>query len=359
MSFPIRSVIAATGSYIPPTKISNESFANHRFYDQEGLPLRHDQATVIEKFKAISGIEERRYAQSDQQASDLGFLAAQNALESSGIDPESLDYLIVAHNFGDIAPGTNRTTQVPSLASRIKARLQIKNPACVAYDLAFGCPGWLEGVIQANYYIRAGDARRCLIIGSETLSRITDPFDRDSMLFGDGAGALILEAATGGNAGVLAHCTQTHAFEHAQLLSMGVSNAPQQADSQDLFMKMNGRKLYELALNHVPLVIKLALDKAAIPLSAISKVLIHQANEKMDRAILHRLFKLYDMPLPPEALMPMTLSWLGNSSVATIPTLLDLLLKGSLESHQINPDDQVVFASVGAGMNINALVYRF
>ena len=359
MSLPIQSVITATGSYIPPVRISNQSFANHHFFDQAGVPLQHDQATIIEKFKAISGIEERRYAQSDQQASDLGFLAAQKALESSEIDPESLDYLIVAHNFGDIALGTNRTTQVPSLASRIKAQLQIKNPACVAYDLAFGCPGWLEGVIQANYYIRAGDARRCLVIGCETLSRITDPFDRDSMLFGDGAGALILEAATEGKAGVLAHCTQTHAFEHAQLLSMDRSYAPQQADSQDLFMKMNGRKLYELALNHVPLVIKSALEKAAVPLSAISKILIHQANEKMDRAIMQRLFKLYEMPVPTAALMPMTISWLGNSSVATIPTLLDLLLKGDLDSHQINPGDLVVFASVGAGMNINAMVYRF
>ncbi|MFD1143735.1 3-oxoacyl-ACP synthase III family protein [Larkinella insperata] len=359
MSLPIQAVISATGCYLPSVSIRNESFANHHFLERDGSPLRHNQNTVLEKFQAISGIEERRYAQPDQQASDLGFLAALNALDSSGIDPESLDYLIVAHNFGDVAPNSNRVTQVPSLAARIKARLGISNPSCVAYDLVFGCPGWLEGVIQAQYYIRSGDARRCLIIGCETLSRVTDPYDRDTMLFSDGAGALILEAASGGRAGVLAHCTQSHAVEHAQLLSMDRSNAPDQAGQQDLFMKMNGRKLYELALNQVPLVIKAALDKAGVPLSSISKVLIHQANEKMDRAILHRLFGLYGLPIPSSALMPMTISWLGNSSVATIPTLLDLLLKGALDSHQINPGDQVVFASVGAGMNINALVYRF
>ena len=124
-------------------------------------------------------------------------------------------------------------------------------------------------------------------------------------------------------------------------------------------MKMNGRKLYEFALSKVPLVIKAALEKAGLPLSAITKVLIHQANEKMNTAILERLFKLYGLPMPSAELMPMTISWLGNSSVATIPTLLDLILKGHLATHQLNSGDTVVFASVGAGMNVNAVVYQF
>ena len=359
MNYPVKAVIAATGSYIPTVKMSNEAFADHHFYDRNGLPLLQEQAVILEKFKSISGICERRYAQPDQQASDLGFLAASNALDSSGIDPESLDYIIVAHNFGDVAFGSNRVSMVPSLASRIKALLQIRNPNCVAYDLAFGCPGWLEGVIQASYYIRSGDARRCMVIGTETLSRVTDAHDRDCMLFGDGSGAVILEAADDHRGGILAHCTQTHAHEYAHLLSMQPSNAPLQADSQDIFMKMNGRKLYEFALTTVPVAIKATLDKAAVPLSAINKVLIHQANEKMDAAILQRLFKLYDMPMPADDLMPMTISWLGNSSVATIPTLLDLILKGNFDNHQIHPGDNIVFASVGAGMNVNAMVYQF
>ncbi|RIV23367.1 ketoacyl-ACP synthase III [Fibrisoma montanum] len=358
MTHPVKAIIAATGSYIPTVRMSNEAFANHRFFDRDGLPLQHRQDVILEKFKSISGISERRYAEPEQQASDLGFLAAKDALDSSGIDPESLDYIIVAHNFGDVAFGSNRVSMVPSLASRIKALLQIRNPNCVGYDLAFGCPGWLEGVIQASYYIRSGDARRCLVIGTETLSRVTDSHDRDCMLFSDGSGATILEAADD-QVGVLAHCTQTHAHEYAHLLSMQPSNAPLQADSQDIFMKMNGRKLYEFALTNVPVAIKAALDKAAVPLSAISKVLIHQANEKMDAAILQRLFRLYDMPMPADDLMPMTISWLGNSSVATIPTLLDLILKGNLDNHHLNPGDTVVFASVGAGMNVNAVVYQF
>lgn len=359
MTHPIRAAIVASGSYIPDITIRNEDFLQHRFFDRNGVPLGTDQATLLAKFKAITGIEERRYAQPHQQASDLGYLAARNALESSAIDPQSLDYLIVAHNFGDVAPASNRTNQVPSLASRIKAQLGITNPACVAYDLAFGCPGWLEGVIQASYYIRSGDASRCLVIGTETLSRVIDPHDRDSMLFSDGAGAVILQASQRGDEGILAHCSQTYACEYADLLSMNHSNACESTDGSDLYLKMNGRKLYEFALNHVPLVVKAALDKAHLSLSAIDKVLIHQANEKMNGAIVDRLFKLYDLPMPSPQAVPITIAWLGNNSVATVPTLLDLVLKGAIADQQIQKGDKVVLASVGAGMNINAVVYQF
>lgn len=353
----IQSVIVATGSYIPEIKVSNRDFITHTFYEKDGLPIKKDTALIVDKFKSITGIEERCYARADQKASDLGYLAAQQALESSGIDKESLDYIIVAHNFGDVTYKSNRVDLVPTLASRVKYLLQIKNPDCVAYDLPFGCPGWLEGVIQANYFIRSGDAKRCLVIGAETLSRIIDPHDRDSMIYADGAGAVILEAAKNGK-GILSHKTQTHASEHAMLLSMDHSFKNQE-NNDDLFIKMNGRKLYEFALTHVPQVVKTALDKVNTHISEISKILIHQANEKMDEAIVQRLFKLYDLEFTNPSIMPMSISRLGNSSVATIPTLLDLVLKGKMKDQSINAGDKVVFVSVGAGMNINAVVYQF
>lgn len=355
---PIRSVILGTGRYVPAVRVSNDQFAQHTFFHKNGSALPQPSDELLQAFTAISGIHERRYAQPQQQASDLGFLAARDALESTGVDPESLDYLLVAHNFGDVAYGRNQSSMVPSLASRIKAQLAIKNPNCIAYDLTFGCPGWLEGVIQANYYIRSGDVRRCLVIGTETLSRVVDPYDRDSLLFGDGAGAVLLQAQPSATAGIIAHSTQTHAHEHAHLLAMDRSYAAQLTNQESLYMKMNGRKLYEFALSQVPPLIKATLDKAGLPLTAVSKVLLHQANEKMDVAILQRLFKLYGLAAPSLDLMPMTISWLGNSSVATIPTLLDLIWKGELAPHQFQAGDVVVFASVGAGMNINAVVYR-
>ena len=354
----IRSVIRGTGSYIPDMKVANDDFLNHVFLEKDGTSLNKNIADVIRKFKEITGIEERRYATPEQKASDMGFLAAKDALESSGLDKESLDYIIVAHNFGDVVNNLNRIDLVPTLASRVKFLLQIKNPDCVAYDLPFGCPGWVEGLVQANYFIRSGDAKRCLVIGTETLSRVIDPHDRDSMLYSDGSGAAILEGSSE-NKGILAHKTQTHAIEHAMLLNMDHSYSPVLRKNNDIFIKMNGRKLYEFALNHVPLVVKAALDKAKTPISAIKKILIHQANEKMDNAILERLLKLCGAENLSVGLMPMTISWLGNSSVATVPTLLDLILKGKMPEHSIHPGDKVVIASVGAGMNINAIVYQF
>lgn len=353
------SVITATGSYIPETIVKNENFLNHHFYSKEGVAIPKTNTEIITKFKEITGIEERRYAQPEQKASTLGYLAAKAALESSGIDKESIDYVIVAHNFGDIEPGSNRVDTVPSLASRIKQQLEINNPDCVAYDLPFGCPGWVQALIQADYYIRSGDAKRCLVIGTETLSRIIDPHDRDSMLYGDGSGAAIVEASEAEQKGIIAHKTRTFAVDYAMLLAMGPSYTSQYPHPDDRFVKMNGRKLYEFAITKVPALIKDTLDKAGIALTEIKKVIIHQANEKMDQVILDRLFKLYGLPAPDKELMPMSIQWLGNSSVATVPTLLDLLLKGKMKDHKLNPGDKVIIASVGAGMNINAVIYEF
>lgn len=351
-----RSIIIGTGSYIPDINVINASFNNNIFFEKDGTKLTRSNESVIEKFSEITGIKERKYARPDQQASDLGYLSAEDAITSSGIDRETLDYIIVAHNFGDVSYEGNRSSLVPSLASRIKALLKIKNPDCVAYDLPFGCPGWIEGVIQANTFIKAGDAKRCLIVGTETLSRVIDPHDRDSMIYSDGSGAVIIEAHEGGE-GIIAHKTQTHAVDQAMLLHMGSSYSP--VIKNDLYIKMNGRKVYEFALNFVPLVIKNVLDKTGTDITEIKKVLVHQANDKMDAAILERLFKLYGHDSIPEGIMPMTISWLGNSSVATVPTLLDLILKGNLPDHTVLPGDKVIMASVGAGMNINALLYQF
>lgn len=358
MNVSIKSVIAGTGSFVPKNIVPNSYFLNHNFYEKDGEKILRDNSEIIDKFKDITEIEERRYADSNQQASDLGYLAGLDALKSSGIDPETLDYIIAAHNFGDIPTGTTRPDVLPTLASRIKHKLGIKNPDCVAYDLPFGCPGWLQGMIQADYFIRSGDAKRILVIGTETLSRVTDPHDRDSMIFADGAGATILEARTNSTAGILTHKTQTHTSDEAYYLYSGTSSNPD-SGSDETYIKMDGRKIYEYALKNVPLVIQQTLEKSGTDISDVKKVLVHQANGKMDEAILKRLFKLYGIREVSHEVMPMTISTLGNSSVATIPTLLDLIMKNKMDLHTFNPGDKVVFASVGAGMNINAMVYQF
>ena len=358
MSTIIKSVITGTGSFVPENIIPNKDFLEHRFYEKNGEPILRENEEIIEKFKDITEIEERRYANKEHGASDLGYFAGKAAIDNSGIDPESLDYIIVAHNFGDIAPDSTRADVLPALASRIKHKLGIRNPDCVAYDLPFGCPGWLQGMIQADYFIRSGDAKRILVIGTETLSRVTDPHDRDSMIYSDGAGACILEGKENSNEGILAHKTQTHTSEEAYYLYSGKSSNPDLI-SDEKFIKMDGRKIYEYALKNVPLVIQQAIEKSGSSITDIKKVLVHQANGKMDEAILKRLFKLYGLKDIPSDVMPMTISEFGNSSVATVPMLLDLILKNKMKGHQIKKGDRVVFASVGAGMNINAMVYQF
>jgi len=343
-----------SGSYIPSHKIANADFADHLFLDENGLPFK-EPASVIEKFKAITGIEERRYADPDQVASDLAFLAGQRAIEDAGIAAETLDYIIVAHNYGDVQAGKIQSDTVPSLASRVKKKLGISNPKCVAYDLLFGCPGWNEGVLHANAFIKSGMAKRCMVIGAETLSRVIDPFDRDSMIYADGAGAVIIEATTT-DQGLLSHESATYALEEVNFLNFGSSY--QQEQNPDIrYIKMKGRKIYEFALSKVPLAMQACLQKADIDITAIKKILIHQANEKMDEAILMRFYALYDT-VPPPDIMPMTIHTLGNSSVATIPTLYDLIARGQLDNQSLQEGDIILFASVGAGMNINAFTYR-
>lgn len=354
----LNSVITGTGSYIPKNIISGNAFLNASFYDN-GVKLEKENSEIISKFSEITEINERRYVDDEQVSSDIAAIAAQNAIDDAKIDKESLDHIIFCHNFGDVKKGSNRMDILPSLAAKIKQRLQIENPDCVAYDLIFGCPGWVQGAIQANYLIQSGDAKRVMVIGAETLSRIIDPHDRDSMIFSDGAAAVIFEAREDdAPLGIIAHKTQTYAATHASLLVMGKSNNPNEQNG-NAYLKMNGRKLYEFAVSNVPQVVKKAIDKAGISITDIKIVFIHQANGKMDNAIMKRVFKLYDLDTVPDNLVPMTISWLGNSSVATIPTLLDLVRKGKVEGYKINKGEYAIFASVGAGMHINAFVYRF
>jgi 3-oxoacyl-[acyl-carrier-protein] synthase-3 len=352
------SIIKGTGSYIPEVLVKNTDFLTSEFYDSEGQKIESSPKEIIEKFHKITNISERRYVTKEYVTSDIAAFAAANCISSANIDKETIDYIIVAHNFGDVKNTDRKSDIVPSLASRVKYKLNIKNAATVAYDIIFGCPGWLQALIQANYYLKSGDAKRVLVIGAEVLSRVSDPHDRDSMLYSDGAGAVLLEAENCKNPkGVLAYSSYTYTDGLAYLLGMGRSYKKDYFPQ--LFLKMNGRKLYEFALTYVPTVVKECIDKAKLKFNQIKKILLHQANEKMDVAILQRLFALFSIKEIDLSIMPMTIDKLGNNSVATLPILLDLILKGQLENHKIEKGDNVVFASVGAGMNINAVAYRF
>ena len=348
--------ITGTGSYIPEIVQDNSKFLDRNFFDNEGNRIGTKNEEIIEKFQKITGIRERRYAKNELNTSDIAYLAAKEAIKNSKVDPEKIDYIILAHNFGNASNNSTQVDVFPSLAVRVKNLLKIKNPKCVAYDILFGCPGWLEGVIQGYGFIKARMAERCLVIGADTLSRVVDVNDRDSMIFADGAGATIIEK-TDEEGGILSHNTASYTDDEVFYLFYGKSYNPQ-ADEKTKYIKMRGRKVYEFALTNVPSAMKECLDLANTDISEIKKILIHQANAKMDDAIVKRLYKLFNEESP-DKIMPLTVDRFGNSSVATVPTMFDLIVRNKLGDHKIEKGDKIIFASVGAGMHINAMVYQY
>ncbi|HCV51690.1 MAG TPA: 3-oxoacyl-ACP synthase, partial [Saprospirales bacterium] len=224
----LRTRIKSIAHYVPEQIVTNDYLTKYMDTSDEWIRER-------------TGIEERRYVDNKMKNSDIGTIAAERAIKDSAIDPEKIDYIIVGHNFGDVRDGYTQCDLLPSIASRIKYNLKIKNPNCVAYDVIFGCPGWLQGVIQADMFIKAGEAKTCLVIGSETLSRVVDPYDRDSMIYSDGAGACILELADDNDRGILSHAAQSFTFEEAYHLYYGSSFNPAE-DQGTNYIKMHGRK---------------------------------------------------------------------------------------------------------------------
>ena len=354
----LNTIITGTGSYIPTVRISNSEFTRQTFFEKDKSRIDSPGEIVVDKFRDITGISERRWVTEDQTNSDIAAIAGREAIKDAGIDPESLDYIIVAHNFGDVIKGTIQSDSLPCLASRVKHLLRIKNPSCVAYDILFGCPGWIQGIIHADSFIKTGLAKKCLIIGSETLSRVVDNYDRDTMIFSDGSGAAVVEVVESDKkSGFLTSATVSNTIDEAYYLYLGQSNAPD-SNPDVRYIKMHGRKIYEYSISHVPSAMKAALDKSGIPIGEVKKILLHQANEKMDQAIAQRFYRLYGMRPEISQVMPMNIHELGNSSVATVPTLYDMILKGALKDHNIDKGDIIIFASVGAGMHINAFIYR-
>lgn len=360
MAKQIYTRIIGTGSYLPSKIVVNRDFMDNQFFDgTTKKPFDKSNEEIIQKFQEITNIDERRYAADNQLTSDLAVLAVQDACNSSGVSLDSLDFIIVSHNFGDIKEKNVRIDVLPSLANKVKMKLKIQNPACICHDVISGCPGWTQSMIVADAYIKSGTMKRGVVVGADVLSRISDPHDRDSMIYADGAGATIVEGVESDSpTGLISHASRSDSADYAKLLTLGSSNNPN-TPGNELWIKMSGHKLYIYAIKTVPLVVKESIEKAGIHLKDIKKVLIHQANEKMDEAILRGVFKLYGETQVPKGIMPMTINYLGNSSTATVPTLLDLVAKNKINGHKIKEGDYIVLCSVGAGMNINSIVYKW
>lgn len=351
-------VIIGTGRYEPTVVVENNRFLKNIFYNQDGVLIEKSNEEIIQKFEEITNIKRRKYVTPELVTSDIAAFAANDALVSSRVNPETLSEIIIAHNFGDVKYGYTQSDFVPSLGSRVKQKLGIANPKTVAKDIIFGCPGWLEGMIDAHLYIKDKVGKKAMVIGAETLSRISDPYDVDSMIYADGAGAAIIETIESEEkVGIISHNTHTYALEEANLLSRGRSYNPR-LKIDDLFLKMDGHAVYNFALSKVPEVVQEDLDSAGIQPEEVKKIIIHQANQKMDEKILQRIRRAYKGHTFRENIMPMIIEDYGNSSVATIPTLFDLLVKGKMPCHDLKKGDIILLTSIGAGMNINNMIYK-
>lgn len=349
------SIIESTGSYIPNDVISNQYFLDRNFLDDNGKVIPKENSAIISKLEEITQIKERRY---ENKLSTVGMAsnAAEAALAKSSILRESLGGIIVAHNFGDIHPKNTQGHMIPNLAARVKNQLGIKNSKCFAFDVLFGCPGWLLAMDQAHQYLQNGVTDSIMVIGVESLSRVVDPNDIDAMLFGDGAGAVILKAEKSEQKkGILAYESYSDCDEEVEYLTMDHSRS---GEGKELYIKMIGRSVFKYAVNKVPQVITDCLKSLSIPLQEISNFLFHQANGKMLDAIGSKLSELNDAESIQEK-VPITLDWLGNTSVATIPTLLDMITRKEMNGFSFEKGDKVVMASVGAGMHANCMVYQY
>ena len=359
--------IIGTGSAVPKRQVTNA--------DLEACMDTSDE-WIVQR----TGIRTRHIhdPKSGESTESLATEAARNALDAAGITADQLDLIVC----GTMTPDM----PTPSIANLLTGSLGAR--PIPAFDLNAACSGFVYAMNTAHALMTTAPYTTALVLGVDCVTKFCkfSNLDRSSaVLFGDAGGACVLSAtgdpskgliaqamhSDGAGAtvveareeespiGVLAHAARSDTIDHAKLLWMGESYNPDFEDNR-LFLKMYGRKLYNYALTNVPGVVRQSLERAGLELADVKKVFLHQANAKMDEAILVRLFRLYDAGRPDTAaVMPMSISWLGNSSVATVPTLLDLGCRGEMNDHELSPGDIIVLASVGAGMNINSVVYRW
>jgi 3-oxoacyl-[acyl-carrier-protein] synthase-3 len=326
----MRSRVIGTGSYVPDRVVTNAEL---------GRTLGVDDAWIVER----TGIRERRYAAPGQSTSDMALLAAQRALESASLAPEELDLIVVATVTGD-AP-------TPATATFLQARLKAKR--AFAFDVSAACTGALYALSIADQYLRSGTARRALVVGAELPSRLLDESDRNTAhIFGDAAGALVLEAVEDRQAGLLS----THLFsdgEHAEILWVPAPGSRTPA-SPEVYarrldrLRMSGREVYRSAVRHMVAAAHEALSANKVTSGDVRHVVVHQANLRILEAVADRI------GIPMERVF-INLDRYGNTSAAAIPMSLDELRRAG----RLAQGDLVLALAVGAGLTWGSALFRW
>jgi 3-oxoacyl-[acyl-carrier-protein] synthase-3 len=321
------SRVIGTGSYLPPQRLTNQALA-------ERLAATGVE-TSDEWIFARTGIRARHFAEPDVSTSDLAKFAAERAIEAAGIDPQSIDLIIVATSTPDYV--------FPSTACLLQNKLGIRNHGA-AFDVQAVCSGFVYALATADNFIRSGAYRNALVVGAETFSRILDFNDRTTcVLFGDGAGAVILSASS--QPGILS--TALHADgSHAPILCVP-GNVHGGAIAGNAFLHMDGQAVFKLAVNVLEKVALEALDKAQLSAEAIDWLIPHQANIRIMQSTCRKL------RLPQER-MVVTVDEHGNTSAASIPLALDVAVRDG----RIQKGQHVLLEGVGGGFTWGAAVLK-
>lgn len=322
----IRSVLRATGSYLPDRIITNA--------EMERLVDTSDE-WIVQR----TGIRERHVAAENQSTSDLAIQAAKRALESSGLSPEEIDGVIVATTTPD------RT--FPAVAVMVQAALGMR--VGLAFDVQAVCSGFVYALTLANNFIQLGQAKRILVIGAEKMSSIINWEDRTTcVLFGDGAGAVILEAAEG--QGILADrgVLSTHLYANGQLSQLLYTDGGVSTTGHSGHVIMFGKEVFKNAVTYMADIVQEVLDKNQITASQIDWLVPHQANLRIITGTAEKLGMGLDKVV-------LTVDTHGNTSAASIPLALDTAVRDG----RIRPGQLLLLEALGGGLTWAAALVRF
>jgi len=316
--------IAGTGGYLPGEPVTNDDL------------VRRGIDTSDEWITTRTGIRARHFAAPGSRSSELALIAARQAIEAVGCAADEIDLIIVATSTPDFI--------FPSTATLVQAGLGIRN-GCAAFDVQAVCCGFVYALATAEKFIRSGSHRRALVIGAEVFSRILDWADRSTcVLFGDGAGAVVLEAST--EPGVRAVALHADGSHHADLWAPG--NVAGGQVMGDPFLRMNGQMVFKTAVKVLDEVVQEIIEFADVSQDSIDWLVPHQANIRIIQSSAKRL------GLPMEKVVT-TVDIHGNTSAASIPLALDCAIRAG----RIRPGQRIVVVGIGGGFAWGAALIDF
>lgn len=316
------SKIIATGSYLPTNVVTNQD-------------LEKKVDTTDEWIRTRTGIQRRSIADSEQATSDLGYEAAKKAIERSGIDANEIDLIIVGTCTPDVP--------TPNVGTIIQEKIGLKN--FPAFSIEAACSGFIYAINLANKFILSGDSKCALVIGAETLSRITDWEDRNTcVLFADGAGAAILKPSN--DPGIVhSKLGANGAYSDLLYVPYGTSKRPIKEERNDNFLQMKGNEVFKVAVKTLERIAMDSLKEANMTAEDIDWFIPHQANIRIIQAVSKRLNISEDKVV-------ISLTNHGNTSAASIPLALDQ----SIREGKIKNGDTVLLQSFGAGFTWGTVI---